>query len=142
MAEYIDVTELKRQISDFKRKLQSPNSDYLTGYICALSVTEGMIAGIPTADVVSSAVLEQVRWERDMALETLKEHGIGFCEKSDVVEVRHGEWKLYGNDDDIGASYFCSLCGWNIDEGEYLDNWSHFKYCPNCGARMDGDDSE
>ena len=41
----------------------------------------------PTADVVSSAVLEQVMWERDMALETLKEHGIGFCEKSDMVEV-------------------------------------------------------
>ena len=52
MPEYKDVTELKKQISDFKRMVQSPNSDYLTGYVCALSVTEGMIAGIPTADVV------------------------------------------------------------------------------------------
>lgn len=45
------------------------------------------IKSAPTADVVLSSVLEQVRWERDMALETLKEHGIGFCEKSDMVEV-------------------------------------------------------
>ena len=59
---------------------------------------------------------------------------------ADVVEVRHGEWKLYGNDDDIGCSYFCSLCAWNMDEDEYLDNWSHFKYCPNCGAKMNGKD--
>jgi hypothetical protein len=57
---------------------------------------------------------------------------------ADVAEVKHGEWKLYGNDDDIGSSFFCSLCGWNIDEDEYLDNWSHFHFCPNCGAKMKG----
>lgn len=52
MRRYIDVTELSKQISDFKRAVNSPNSDYLTGYLCALSVTEGMIAGTPSADVV------------------------------------------------------------------------------------------
>ena len=52
MAEYKDVTSLKKEIADFKRVVSSPNSDYLTGYICALSVTEGIIANLPNADVV------------------------------------------------------------------------------------------
>ena len=51
MPEYKNITALKKQISDVKRTIESPNSDYLTGYISALSVTEGMIEEIPTANV-------------------------------------------------------------------------------------------
>ena len=54
MAEYKDVELLKKQIDDFKRAVNSVkpmNSDYLTGYISALSVVEGEIAKQPTADV-------------------------------------------------------------------------------------------
>lgn len=43
--------------------------------------------------------------------------------------VRHGRWKIIYNND-IPYMYRCSLCGIvRIDDG---------KYCPNCGARMDG----
>ena len=52
MDEYKDITELKKQIADFKKAVHSPNGDYLTGYVCALSATEGIIAGLPDADVV------------------------------------------------------------------------------------------
>lgn len=55
---------------------------------------------------------------------------------ADVVERKRGEWELYGNDDDISASYFCSLCGWNEDEDSFLDHWSRMNFCPNCGADM------
>ena len=54
MAEYKDVELLKKQIADFKRAVNSVepmNSDYLTGYISALSVIEGVIAEQPIADV-------------------------------------------------------------------------------------------
>ena len=51
MAEYIDAELLKKEIADFKRTVKSDNSDYLTGYICALSAVEGMIAEQPAADV-------------------------------------------------------------------------------------------
>lgn len=54
MAEYRDVEPLKKQIADFKRAVNAVkpmNSDYLTGYISALSVVEGAIAEQPTADV-------------------------------------------------------------------------------------------
>lgn len=85
-----------------------------------------------SADVVSSAVLEQVMWERDMALKTLEEHGIGFCEKSDVVEVRHSEWKQVVFDD--GAKS-CKCC---MDCGMFVEPKYNYKYCPGCGAKMDG----
>ena len=54
MAEYKDVELLKNQIADFKRAVNAVkpmNSDYLTGYISALSVIEGVIAEQPIADV-------------------------------------------------------------------------------------------
>lgn len=35
----------------------------------------------PAADVVSLSVFEQVKWERDTALATLEEHGIGLAQK-------------------------------------------------------------
>ena len=38
------LQSLADEIATFKRCVKSENSDYLTGYLCALSVVEGMIA--------------------------------------------------------------------------------------------------
>lgn len=46
---------------------------------------------------------------------------------ADVVEVRHGEWKIDRNE------RTCSECGFS-----YYTNGGLFKYCPDCGAKMDG----
>ena len=56
---------------------------------------------------------------------------------ADVAEVKHGEWigrPLCGN-----SNCRCSICGswWNVHanlSGEIMQ-----KYCPNCGAKMDGE---
>lgn len=48
---------------------------------------------------------------------------------ADVAPVRHGRWidaREYCGD------YMCSNC-------EALYGTNKFNYCPNCGARMDGD---
>lgn len=54
---------------------------------------------------------------------------------ADVVEVRHGEWVH----SDKAAHWFgkdkCSECYYRTYDGLDL---SHFNYCPNCGAKMDG----
>ena len=39
-----NLQKLADEIVSFKRSVKSDNSDYLTGYLCALSVVEGMIA--------------------------------------------------------------------------------------------------
>ena len=38
------IESLKTQIADLKHNIKSGNSDYLTGYLFALSMVEGMIA--------------------------------------------------------------------------------------------------
>ena len=52
---------------------------------------------------------------------------------ADVQEVRHGRWIS----NDLGGykwAYYCSECGW-IDGYPFNDR---HKYCPHCGALMDG----
>lgn len=50
------------------------------------------------------------------------------AETADVQEVRHGRWKQAYNN---YPKYVCSNCN-------YLFNNKSFKFCPNCGAKMDG----
>lgn len=48
---------------------------------------------------------------------------------ADVVEVKEARWKGAGMGD-----YYCSLCQETVSGNE-------FKYCPHCGAKMDGKDT-
>lgn len=89
------------------------------------------LESVPAADVVSKGVYEQVQWERDMAMQQLEEHGIPFGANVDVVEVRHGEWKKRGNEKK------CSVCDFI-----YYSNADEWSWCPNCGAKMDGERKE
>lgn len=43
----VDVDKLKGEIADLKATIQIPSCDYVTGYISALSVVEGMIETLP-----------------------------------------------------------------------------------------------
>jgi rRNA maturation endonuclease Nob1 len=55
----------------------------------------------------------------------------------DAVEVVHGEWIM----DDYTHRYRCSVCKAHQPYdtvGDYIDYWD-CDYCPNCGAKMDGD---
>ena len=65
--------------------------------------------------------------------------------KTEPIEVprpiRHGKWKQwdgYGYED----TYECTECGepFVLIEGTPLQNG--YNYCPNCGARMDGEKEE
>lgn len=45
------------------------------------------LAKLPTVDAVSRGVLDQVRWERDIAMEQLADYGLSLGERADVVKV-------------------------------------------------------
>ena len=57
---------------------------------------------------------------------------------ADVQEVKHGYW-IPERDPDEGnriQCYHCSVCD---DDFHYIGAFIATKYCPNCGARMDGE---
>lgn len=103
------------------------------------AVLVGDIDDTPTIDpikhgYVPTEVLEQIQWERDVAIDQLNSYGVQFGEKADVQKVKHGEWRGWGK----GGTYHyenygtCSVCHEDAEIGTKYRN-----YCPNCGARMD-----
>lgn len=52
---------------------------------------------------------------------------------ADVVPVVHARWEKYSS-----ITIKCSQCGYVIPDWRY----SECKYCPNCGAKMDGKGEE
>ena len=90
----------------------------------------------PAADVVSKGLYEQIKWERDVALTQLEEYGVSLGEKADVMKVRHGRW-IEQEKYTFGVMYDCSIC-----DNRILDNGHSWNYCPNCGAKMDLEESK
>lgn len=60
---------------------------------------------------------------------------------ADVQEVKHGYWIPERDPDENNRiqCYHCSICD---DDFHYIGAFIATKYCPNCGARMDGDSSD
>ena len=60
---------------------------------------------------------------------------IQFFQAVDVAPVRHGRWK---------CNKPCPVCGGDRFEGLDADIWADWEppYCPNCGAKMDGEQKE
>lgn len=66
---------------------------------------------------------------------------IGYIEDTpaaDVAPVVHGRWHLL--DDCANAGLYCSACGRRVHREEFAYKKLRSKYCPHCGARMDGGD--
>ena len=51
----------------------------------------------------------------------------------DAVEVVHGRWERYIDEEEDVHYYTCSACNYMAIP--------RYKYCPNCGAKMDGDEN-
>ena len=109
MAEYKDVEQLKKQIADFKRAVNSVkpmNSDYLTGYISALSAVEGAIAEQPTADV---APVRHGRWVSEYDCGYITPH----CSECGETALTKEETSY-----DYVYSSYCPRCGAKMDKTE------------------------
>lgn len=53
--------------------------------------------------------------------------------------VHRGRWLETPEEDNV-VSGICSVCGWEAEY--YADDVAGMPYCPNCGAKMEGDDGE
>lgn len=58
---------------------------------------------------------------------------------ADVAEVVNGEWLRADDDWNSLTTIQCSLCGeeWCFETDDDV-SLLNYKYCPNCGAKMDG----
>ena len=58
---------------------------------------------------------------------------------ADVAEVVHGEWLRSDDDWNSLTTIQCSICGeeWCFETDDDV-SLLNYKYCPNCGAKMDG----
>ena len=95
---------------------------------CGAYMTEG---GAVCKNCISKSIaFDQVKWERDMAIDQLNSYGVGFCEEAELKKVIRANWiefhpaisKL------LKIHTICSNCGCNVKKKS--------NYCPDCGATM------
>lgn len=125
MIEYITKRDAELTLRQFKKTFRRVDE------ICAVNGCILEIQEMDPVDVVSRDVLDQVRWERDVAISQLESYGISLGEKADVTKVVHGRWiKAECSEKDGNAR--CSVC-------DHWD-WNDCRYCAACGAKMDLED--
>jgi hypothetical protein len=59
---------------------------------------------------------------------------------ADVAEVKHGEWREVNESENVWMCTGADGCG---NEVLFLEGTPHdyeWNYCPNCGAKMDGEE--
>lgn len=85
-------------------------------------------------EAVPMEVYKQVVWERDTAVRQLKnDYGVEPGEaKKDTV--KRGRWENNGDDD----CWKCSECGEEQCCFDFTPEELGLRFCPGCGARMDG----
>ena len=99
-----------------------------------------------TSELITEARTKAIGMEysqRWLVLEMARRLEMATNITTDVVEVRHGEWvktqePMGWKDVDCIE---CSSCheSWVMDNDLCLDDYKDgWKYCPNCGAKMDG----
>ena len=132
MAEYIDREAFIDREADLNI-LSSKNAPW-DGY--------QKVADLRIADVVSKAAYDQVAWERHLAEVQLKSIGKSLGEKMDDVQpVKHGRW-VESFEQIVDLTYKvkrCSICGKTKPMKIFGHEDCLFNYCPNCGAKMDGE---
>ena len=140
MTEYIKKSDAEAALLDLRKGYRHFQEK------CAVDGCRLEIRELPAEDVVLRGVLEQVMWERDIAIGQLESYGVSLGEKADVTKTIHGKWldgyAVDSNGKKVYDSIDCSNCEelFKIEshDGEYWKN--RFKACPFCGAYMDLED--
>ena len=122
-----DLISRQAAVDAFRKELRIKDD----GDILTQTVYDGIVdvlSSLPSAqpEQPSREYIEQLRWERDLAIQQLKELGYGLGEKPRTQpEQRKGKWLNESMD-----YAECSECGfYGITTN----------YCPQCGADMRGE---
>ena len=91
------------------------------------------------ADALIEFIVEEAQDLRTLSTKTV---GLAISKTPtiDAVPVRHGKW-IYGNDFHWYTAS-CNKCGYQRRTDIKADGWNQWRYCPNCGSKMDGERKE
>ena len=133
MARAIDADAFRNEINEYIYPIIGNN--LISGADVFYSVLH-LLEEAPTIDPVKQGyvpieVVKQIQWERDIAIEQLNSYGIQLGEKAELEIVKHGKWV------EKHGTWYCSECDKTGYKGYIPAKPSD--YCPNCGARMDGE---
>lgn len=101
----VDVDKLKGEIADMKATIQAPNWGYVTGYISALSVVEGIIATLLTITLDDLRPKGRWVWEDD-----------GYCRCSRCTQ-KAPVIRRYDDEQITAMTVFCPYCGADMRGG-------------------------
>ena len=85
------------------------------------------------------ARLTKVEVTNRLATMTAAKREIAEMPAADVVPVVHGRWLHTDLAYHWTSLDECSVCGYHDEKRRHLGDYS---YCPHCGAKMDGGDSD
>lgn len=76
-------------------------------------------------------------WDLRTKLNDLCKDNLKRSLSGELVEVKHGEWRLL--DECANEGVYCSNCHKKVYRIDYANQKLKSNYCPNCGAKMDGE---
>ena len=124
-------------IENLKKFLPGIHQTYLAAAV--MRIVKEVIDKQPTIEVVPKELYEQILWKRNIAMEQLEEHGIGFAsKKKNEVEAKpvvHAHWE---NREFVNNSWIGIVCS-NCEKHPLCDGFGKkvfSDHCPHCGARM------
>jgi hypothetical protein len=101
----IDADALDSVLEEFERRYKK---SFFRISAKTIKLVRTIVFAMRTADAVSRGVHEQVRWERDVAIEQLESYGVSLGEKADVVKVVRCENCIYRSQyADENGNYKC-----------------------------------
>lgn len=89
---------------------------------------------MPKEYIEREALIEELK-RRDF-LPVIVKHAIEAVPAADVAPVVHGRWK---QSDFISGVHACTVCGAQKNPN-FRIGFGAWNYCPNCGAKMDGEE--
>ena len=92
------------------------------------------------ADDLQKAIVDDVT-VKGRAFAAVMRH-IAAAPAVDAVEVVHGEWEIIEDDYLMDTIYKCSVCKEEFVTIDGTPAENLWNYCPNCGAKMDGERRE
>lgn len=86
------------------------------------------------ADALIEFIVEEAQDLRTLSTKTVGQ-AISKTPTVDAVPVVHGKW-IYSNEFHWYTAS-CNKCGYQRRTDIKAEGWNQWKFCPNCGAKMD-----